>query len=130
MRTLTLEQFLEELKAQGVPKVDLAFRCVACGTIQSAADFIAAGAGQNFDEVVGYLGFSCVGRFTGRGSPPHPKIDGYQGGCNWSLGGLLRVHTLEVQTADGQRHPRFEPATPAEAQAHYVCRAAFSLPMS
>jgi hypothetical protein len=38
--------------------------------------------------------------------------------CNWTLGGLFRTHTLEVVTPDGKKHPRFEVATPEQAQAH------------
>lgn len=118
MRTQTLDEFLAELKAQGVAKVDLAFKCPACGTIQSARDLIEAGAGADFDAVEGYLGFSCIGRFTHLRPPPRPLPDDYNGGCNWTLGGLFPIHKLEVVTADGKHHKRFEPATPDEAQRH------------
>lgn len=42
---------------------------------------------------------------TGKPSPAGP-------GCNWTLGGLLRIHELEVQTV-----PWFRVASPEEAQA-------------
>jgi hypothetical protein len=122
MRTITLEEFLAELKGQGVPKLHLAFRCPACRTIQSAADLIAAGAGTTFDEVERYLGFSCVGRFTHRKPPPIPSREDFQKGCDWTLGGLLPIHDLQVQTADGLCHPRFEPCTPEEAKIHACVR--------
>ncbi|MBW3538726.1 MAG: hypothetical protein KY476_00500 [Planctomycetes bacterium] len=115
MRTITLDEFLSELKAQGVPQEHFAFRCPMCGTIQSAVDLIAAGAGADFDAVEKHLGFSCVGRWTGAGTPKD-TIDGR--GCNWTLGGLLQTHKLEVVTPDGKCHPRFEPCTPAQAKAH------------
>lgn len=113
MHTITLDQFHAELRAQGVPRDDLALICPCCGTAQSARDLIAAGAGATFEEVEKYLGFSCVGRWTGAGSP-RKEPDGKP--CNWTLGGLFQLHKLTVVTPDGEEHPRFEPATPEQAQ--------------
>jgi len=116
MQTLTLEQYHEAMKAQGVGLRNfLAVKCPMCQTVQTAADLISAGAGADFDAVEKYLAFSCVGRFTGAGSP-RKKPDGKP--CNWTLGGLFSCHKLEVVTPDGEKHPRFELATPEEAQAH------------
>lgn len=117
MRTVTREQFQAELQAQGVKThLDFAFRCPVCKTIQSARDLIAAGAGNDFDAVERYLAFSCVGRFTNAG--PHKKDTPPGKGCNWTLGGLFQLHELTVTTDDGEKHPRFELATPDEAKAH------------
>lgn len=63
---------------------------------QSATDLIEAGAGANFDSVQGFLGFSCIGRFD------------TSKGCNWTLGGLFKLHELEIVTEDGERYPRFK----------------------
>lgn len=115
MQTMTIEEFHTALKAQGVERDDLAVRCPICKTVQSARDLIDAGAGNDFEAVEKYLGFSCVGRFNGAGHP-RKKPDGKP--CNWTLGGFLQLHCLEVVTPDGKRHPRFEPATPEEAKAH------------
>lgn len=116
MRSITREQFQHELKSQGVKShLDFAFRCPICKTIQSARDLIAAGAGTDFDGVESVLAFSCVGRWTGAG--PHQK-DAVPGrGCDWTLGGLFQRQELTVITESG-KHPRFELATPDEAQAH------------
>lgn len=116
MQTVTLNEFLAALKAQGVPKEHMAFKCPVCGTIQSGADLIKAEAGKTFDEVQGFLGFSCIGRFTGAGE--HKRGEASGRGCNWTLGGLLHLHELEVITEDGEHHPRFVLATPEEAQQH------------
>lgn len=117
MRTLTVEEFQTELKAQGVRSHEhFAFRCVMCGTIQSGRDLIEAGAGKTFDEIEKFLGFSCVGRWTKAG--PHKKGNPPGRGCDWTLGGLFNFHDLAVTTPDGEKHPRFELATPEEAQAH------------
>lgn len=116
MKTQTLEEFHAELKAQAVPIEHCAMRCPMCGTIQSAHDLIAAGAGNTLDEVEKYLGFSCVGRWTHQKPPPKEK--GKQHGCNWTLGGLFQFHELTVITPDGANHPRFALCTPEEAQKH------------
>lgn len=121
MKTMNLEKFHTTLKAQGVPREHLAFRCPMCTTVQSAHDLITAGAGADFDSVEKYLGFSCIGRFTDAGSPSSTKGKGI--GCNWTLGGLFSTHELEVVTEDGERHPRFEPVSPAEAVAHQLAKA-------
>jgi hypothetical protein len=115
MKTMTHAEFLSALKAQGVPGDDLAAICPMCGTVQSARDLIAAGAGSDFEAVRTKLGFSCVGRWTQAG-PPRAKPDGKP--CNWSLGGLFKTHKLEVITDDGEHHPHFELATPEQAQEH------------
>ena len=118
MNLMTIDKFHEELKAQGVKRhEDFAFVCPMCRTVQSGADLLAAGAGKTFDDVEKYLAFSCVGRFTGKGSP-RKVPDGEA--CNWTLGGLFTLHKLEVVTPDGKRHPRFELATPEQAQQHAI----------
>lgn len=106
MRIITLDEFIGEMKSQGVSQSEnIAFKCPSCGTIQSPQSFINAGVGANIDEVEKYVGFSCIGRWINFG----PK-------CNWTLGGLFQIHKLEVVTPDGERHPRFELATPEEAK--------------
>lgn len=116
--SMTLDEFIAVLKAQRVPTDHFAFICPMCGTVQSGDDLIKAGAGKDFDEIEKYLGFSCVGRWTGAGPPPKDKTLGK--GCNWTLGGLFALHKLEVVTPDGEKHPGFEPATPEQAQAHML----------
>jgi hypothetical protein len=116
MRRITIPEFHAELRAQGVStREQLAFKCPMCGTIQSAQSLINARAGESFDKVEKYLGFSCVGRFTNAG--PHKKSATPGRGCDWTLGGLLGLHSLEVIDDDGKAHPRFEIASPSEAKA-------------
>lgn len=117
MITLKLKEFLEQLKAQGVPKEHMAFKCPVCHTVQSAHDLIEAGAGKDFNEVERYLGFSCLGRFTG-GSSDFNTNPGIGKGCDYTLGGLVVFNKLEVIDEEGEKHPRFEIATPEEAHAH------------
>lgn len=115
MQRMTIDEFHAALKAQGVSShEDCAFVCPMCKCVQSARDLIEAGAGADFDSVERYLGFSCVGRFTGA-STPRREPDGKP--CDWTLGGLFSTHRLEVVTEDGEVHPRFEVATPEQAQA-------------
>ena len=97
MITMTKKEFRRALEAQGVPLEDVTFRCPKCGTLQSANDLINAGAGKNINEVEKFLAFSCGGRWDD------------SKGCDWTLGGLLPIHELEVVTPDGKHHPRFMP---------------------
>ena len=120
MQTMSLEEFQAALRAQGVPSEHLALVCPICSTVQSATDLIRAGAGSSMDEVERYLGFSCVGRWTGAEAFHSAKRrrDPAKLGCNWTLGGLFRLHRLEVVTPDGEHHPRFELASPEQAREH------------
>lgn len=102
MLTMTLEQFHEAMRQQGVPIEQVTFKCPRCKTLQCAQDLIDARAGNTLAEVERYLGFSCVGRFD-------PDK-----GCDWTLGGLFQIHELEVITPDGERYPRFMPFPRAE----------------
>lgn len=112
---ITVEEFRARLDAQGVSgRRHKAFKCPMCGTVQSMHTLISAGAGEDEKSVEKYIGFSCVGSFTGSGSP-RKESDGNP--CNWTLGGLFQLHKLEVQTPDGEYHPHFEFATPDEAVA-------------
>ncbi|MBC8674441.1 hypothetical protein H2136_22710 [Aeromonas hydrophila] len=86
--------------------------CLQVGSVGKS--LIKAGAGDDFKSVSKTLGFSCVGRFIGAGSP-RKKPDGKP--CNWSLGGLLHLHELEVIDEEGNVHMVFEPATAEQAQA-------------
>jgi len=81
-------------------------------------------AGAPTDEVEPHLGFSCEGRFSNAGPWPSDKRRGkivearrLVRGCDWTLGGLFRIHTLEVIDAEGKPHPMFEVASPEEAKA-------------
>lgn len=104
MQTMTIDEFRAACRAQNRDSVeDLTFQCPRCKTLQSARDLIQAGAGDNFEQVERYVGFSCVGRWDD------------SKGCDWSLGGLFRIHELEVIDSEGKHHPRFLPMTEAAA---------------
>ncbi len=116
IRKISFPEFHAELKAQGVEsREDVAVRCPVCGTVQSMRSLMAAGAGDTAADVEKYIGFSCVGRWTGAG--PFNSKKPPQGGCDWTLGGLFKLHCLEVIDDEGNAHPHFEPATPDEAKA-------------
>lgn len=71
----------------GKSPMDWEFRCVSCGETQTGREFVEAGVEPK--EAMTRAYFSCIGRVVnGRG-------------CDWSLGGLLRIHTKEVQDQDG-----------------------------
>lgn len=113
METIKLDEFRRRLTAQGTSdRKHAAFKCPMCKTVQSIASFTRAGTDAETAER--YVGFSCVGRVMGAESP-RKQPDGKP--CNWTLGGLLRFHELEVIDDEGKSHPYFKVATPEEAQA-------------
>lgn len=115
---MSMEEFHAVLKAQGAPsRESLVFKCPICGTMQSIADFVRVGAVPEAKKADGYIGFSCIGRFTNAGPFRKGKKPGL--GCDWTLGGLFQCHELEVVTEDGVEHPHFMPATPSEAAEHW-----------
>ncbi len=122
MNTMTQEEFLEEAKRRFGPNVrNWKFVCPACGTVQSVQQLLDAviESGGKKEEVHGYIGYSCIGRFTGQGDAgisAHSKKQPWDKGCNWTLGGLMWIHELEVIMPDGHKRPTFELA-PADAQA-------------
>lgn len=116
LRTLTVDEFREELKSQGVATIDdAAVVCPMCGTVQSIRSLMAAGAKR--DEAERKIAFSCIGRITGAGAFRPGQQDRKGAGCDWTLGGLFKIHAIEVVTEDGVHHPRFAPASTEQAQA-------------
>lgn len=111
------DEFVRRLKAQGIKgRDDLVTVCPMCDTAQSMADLKAAGAEKGGD-VDSFFGFSCIGRWLGSGPSQKKQPEGVIG-CDWTLGGLLRLHELEV-FFEGSYHPRFEVASPEVAQEHF-----------
>jgi hypothetical protein len=123
MEQITIDQLHARFKEQGVSaREHIAFKCLNCGTIQSIASLVKAGCPS--EDAEKYVGFSCEGRFSNAG--PYPgeknKTDKAKArrkvrGCDWTLGGLFRLHKVEVLNADGKPQPIFEIASADEAQA-------------
>jgi len=94
MKTIEHDQWLrkgEELFGKDVKKWQ--FVCPGCKTVQTIQDFIDAEVSK--ETISRSIGFSCIGRFTDKK------------GCKWTLGGLLRIHKLEV-VQNGKAIPSFE----------------------
>lgn len=114
---ITVAEFRSRCKAQGVSaREHVATKCPICGTVQSMASLMKAGAPA--DDAESLVGFSCEGRLTGVGpwNAQNEKRAAMRG-CDWSLGGLLKLHRLTVVDDEGNEHPFFELATSEEAQA-------------
>jgi len=111
---LTFDEWRARLDAQGQPREHLAFVCPICCTVQSMASLRAAGVPEQ--KVESQLGFSCEGRWTNAGPwPTEPSFERKaHRGCDWTLGGLFRLHRLEVER-DGHTYPFFEIATAEQA---------------
>lgn len=116
-RTIPLDQFQAEYKAQAKKREDIVVICPACGSLQNGRDLIKAGAGECMDDLQGRFGFSCVGRWTGKGSATE-EVKAAGKGCNWTLGGMFQIHTLTVVDPDGIEHPFFELASKEVADAY------------
>lgn len=123
VETITLEDAHARMNAQAVShQRHFAFRCPLCGTVQSMASLVAAGAKP--EEVERYIAFSCEGRFSGAGPAARRDDKSKKAaarravrGCDWTLGGLLQLHKLMIAYPDGKTSPSFEIADPQEAQA-------------
>jgi len=101
-RQMPEHEYMAKLEAQGVPVQHYAFRCPRCGHIQSFSS-LARHMSQEQAQSVAY--YCCEGRFT------------KDCGCDWTLGGLFRIHTLEViREEDGEEIPSFELASAEEAK--------------
>lgn len=70
------------------------FVCSNCKNVQSGQDFVDAGVSQQ--RAGEMLAFSCIGRVK-------PGT-----GCDYTSGGLVQLHTTEVEFPDGKRVPVFE----------------------
>lgn len=118
MITMTQDEFLAEAQRRfGRNGRDWKFVCPACGTVQSIQQLFDAGLKK--ETVHQVLGYSCIGRFTGQGDEgigAKNRGEPWTKGCNWTLGGLLHIHALEVVFPDGGRRPTFELA-PVEVPA-------------
>lgn len=112
LETISIDEFRARLKAQAVSsRIHIALKCPMCATVQSLQSFICAGTEP--EQAEKFIGFSCVGRVTGA---PGPRKEPDGEPCNWTLGGLLRMHDLEVVDEEGVKHPHFVIASPEEAQ--------------
>lgn len=94
-RQMTRADWLAEgARRFGMPARRWKFVCPSCGTVQTGQMLLDAG--LSLENVSTQIGFSCIGRHV-RGL-----------GCDWTLGGLLQIHTLEVIDEQGKAHPTFE----------------------
>lgn len=94
-RRITVDEWNSEgVRRFGKRARDWQFVCPHCQTIQSAQDYMDAGLDK--ETILGVLAYSCVGRFT------------RSKGCDWTLGGLFQIHTLEIVDEAGKSHPRME----------------------
>ena len=105
MRKITMDEFIEEGKCKfGIDASNWKLVCPMCNTAQSINDFIEAGI--DMDEAKKAIGFACIGRYTNKGTPAEELNKNH--GCNWTLGGILRMHKLEIICEDGEVLPHFD----------------------
>jgi len=111
-RRLTVAEFMAEVERQigHTPASErdhlrVTFVCPMCACAQDGADFVQAGAGRDWAEVETHVGFTCIGRWK-KAKSPRARPDGKP--CDWTVGGLFKVHTIEVVDEEGTAHPMFE----------------------
>jgi hypothetical protein len=92
---MTKQQWIDRaIELFGKDSNEWQFRCPACKGVQSIAQ-VCRESSMLPEDVRHWIHYSCRGRFTADG-------------CNWSLGGLIRIHRLEVVEPDGSIVPVFE----------------------
>ena len=106
-RTVSRAEWQAEAETRfGSDPLDWRFRCVRCGHVQTGRQLVER-YGLTPGAAMARAYFSCEGRISGHYGP----------GCDWSLGGLFQIHTVEVVTEDGESVPSFEFAEPEPARA-------------
>lgn len=68
------------------------FKCASCGETQTLKEFQDAG----IKGAKNMFYYSCIGRHL------------EDRGCQWTLGGLVKIHKTEVVSEDGEKVPVFE----------------------
>lgn len=86
----------------GEDKKKWRFVCPMCGNIQSVESMKENNPSIG-DDTLQSINFNCEGRYT-------PNV-----GCDWTLGGLLQIHTVEI-LADGKAYFSFAFADGNESQ--------------
>jgi len=80
VRKVTLEEWRAEAERLfGKDPMKWRFKCVSCGHVQCGEDFKGI-----VDKPMDHVFYDCIGRYK----------EGV--GCDWTLGGLLGIHKLEV----------------------------------
>lgn len=93
-KVIIYEDWITALKIRfGKDPKNWAFKCPACGNIQTCNDFIEAGISDPESNVY----FNCIGRYV-KGK-----------GCDWTLGGFFSIHKVSV-LKNAQVFPVFEMA--------------------
>ena len=93
---ITLKNFMEKCRTlYGKSTLNVIWICPVCKTEQSGKDFINK-LNMKPEEVVDYMGFSCIGRWS------------KDMGCDYTLGGLFQLSKLKIIDDEGQSHLRFE----------------------
>lgn len=86
-------------KLFGVDRMKWRFRCISCGHVQTAEDLAALGV---VNEDAAY--FNCAGRYKPSAlSGLSKEAKEAKTGCDWTLGGLFRIHRVEVQHPESGR---------------------------
>lgn len=115
METITLQEFQDRCRAQGVPREHMAFICPRCGTVQSMASLRSVGCPpENLEKAIGH---TCEGVYCGvAGFRPFRTLrETPLRGCDFYLGPRHSQPDLVV-TYRNHSYGHFQVASPEEAQ--------------
>lgn len=99
--SLTKDEWLQRGKERfGKDYKEWKFKCPSCGNIQSIHDFEDASIENPEQKVF----FSCIGRWNGH---DNDMLSG-KSPCNYTLGGLFKLHHVEVINEEGYITSVFE----------------------
>ena len=103
MTKITYREWVEEGKRLfGPDSKNWKFVCPVCGHVQSIKDFEEQ-TELSREEIEQVIGFSCIGRWTGKLLESNVKLGGP---CNYAGGGLFKLNPIEVDH-EGESHRLF-----------------------
>ena len=103
MKMVPYDEWIQEGERRfGKDQKQWGFKCCNCGHVQCMADFEALSSYTGRPETVVF--FSCIGRWSGGKG----ELGNGLSPCNYTLGGLFKIHKLTVVYPDGEREAVFE----------------------
>ena len=96
MKKLSFEEWKDKaIELFGKDSKDWRFVCPSCGHIQSVKSVLEHNPSLDPNNIQNWINYNCEGRYN----------EGE--GCDWTLGGLFKIHKLEIIYL-GKEIPSFE----------------------
>lgn len=111
------EEWMQLMNSQLVPREHVSYICPECGKIQSAQNLYDTGEFQTIDDALIKIGYSCIGLHKRKIDPKTGLRMGL--GCDFTFDDDKKLKKILVQDSNGNMHPRFQLATPEQAQSNF-----------